>query len=188
MRAYIDESGRVAEPGLYVLAAVVVRPDHADDVRATLRAGVRHASRPFHWRLEEHADQESLAKTVGALGLVSVVAIATPVDKHRPERARKLCLVQLLWELQRRNVTDVLFESRRSAQDQEDKKLIAAAIRSQQLEPGLAYGFGYPSSEPLLWLPDLVAGAVNRARFDELDCCLQLLGGGVTILEVGDAT
>lgn len=122
----------MAEPGLYVLAAVVVHPDQAEDVRETLRAGVRHLSRPFHWRLEEHTDQESLAKTVGALDLVSVVAIATPVDKHRPERLRKLCL--------------------------------------------------------LLWLPDLVAGAVNRARFDELDCCLQPLGGGVTILEVGDAT
>lgn len=96
--------------------------------------------------------------------------------------------MQLLWELQRRNVTDVLFESRRSAQDPEDKKLIAAAIRSQQLEPGLVYGFGYPSSDPLLWLPDLVAGAVSRARFDKLDCCLQLLGGGVTMLEVGNAT
>ena len=108
VRAYIDESGRAAEPGLYVLAAVVVHPDEAEDVRETLRAGVRHPGRPFHWRLEEHRDQESLARTVGVLDVVSVVAIATPVDKHRPERARKLCLVQLLWELQRRNVTDVL--------------------------------------------------------------------------------
>lgn len=113
MRAYIDESGRVATPGLYVLAAVVVRVEQAESVREVLRAQVRHPGRPFHFRLEEHTDQERLAKTVGALDLVSVVAVATPVDKHRPERARKLCLTQLLWELQRRSIRDVLFESRR---------------------------------------------------------------------------
>ena len=188
MRAYIDESGRVATPGLYVLAAVVVRVEQAESVHEVLRAQVRHPGRPFHFRLEEHTDQERLAKTVGALDLVSVVAVATPVDKHRPERARKLCLTQLLWELQRRSIRDVLFESRRPAQDKEDRKLIAAAVRSQHLEPGLVFGFGHPDVEPLLWLPDLVAGAVNRSRFDAVHCCLALLGPGVTVLEVGDAT
>jgi hypothetical protein len=183
----VDESGRTAEPGLYVLAAVVVHAEQAEDVREVLRSGRRHQHRPFHWRMEEHDDQEAMAKLVGTIDLVSVVAVATPVDKHRTERARRLCMTQLLWELLRRNVTDVLFESRRPAQDREDQAHILHATQAQHLEPGLVYAFDHARNEPLLWLPDLVAGAVNRARFDAHDCCLQLLGPGVRVLEVGDS-
>jgi len=188
VRAYIDESGRNAAPGLYVLAGVVVLADQEDEVRAVLRSGLRHKRRRFHWREEEHTDQETMAKLVGELRLASLVAVATPVDPKRPERARRLCLTRLLWELEHRNVRNVLLESRGDAQDRDDRRHIGNAQRAQHLEPGLAFIFGNPKVEPLLWLPDLVAGAVNRARADELDCCLQLLGQDVTVLEVGDGT
>jgi len=188
MRAYVDESARNAEPGLYVLAGVVVDRDQADDVRAVLRSGLRHQRRRFHWREEEHTDQESMAKLVGSLDLMAVVVVATPVDPRRPERARRLCLTRLLWELEHRNARDVLLESRGPAQDRDDRRHIGNAQRAQQLEPGLVFGFGNPLAEPLLWLPDLLAGAVNRDRSEELDCCLELLGPGVTVIDVGDST
>jgi len=188
MRAYVDESGRTAAPGLYVLAAVVVLTGQEDEVRAVLRSGLRHRRQRFHWREEEHTDQETMAKLVGELQLASVVAVATPVDTKRPERARRLCLTRLLWELEHRNVHDVLLESRGDAQDRDDRRHIANTQRARHVEPDLVYAFGNPRAEPLLWLPDLVAGAVNRAHFDELDCCLRLLGPGVTVLEASDGT
>ena len=188
MKAYIDESGRNAAPGLYVLAGVVVRADQRDEVRAVLRSGLRHKRHRFHWREEEHTDQEAMAKLVGALRLASVVAVAAPVDAKRPERARRLCLTRLLWELEHRNVRDVLLESRGGVQDRQDRQHIANAQRARHLHTGLAFAFGDPKAGPLLWLPDLVAGAVSRARFDHLDCCLQLLGQDVTILDAGDGT
>lgn len=185
VRAYVDESARVAAPGLYVLAAVGVLEDQVQEVVAVLRSGLRHRRRRFHWREEEHADQEAMAKLFGSLGLLSVVAVATPVDKARPERARRRCLTRLLWELEQRDVRDVLFESRGDAQDLLDRKHIANTQRSQHLEPDLAFAFGDPRLEPLLWLPDLVAGAVNRDRSEHLGCCLQLLGQGITVIDVG---
>ncbi len=42
--------------------------------------------------------------------------------------------------------------------------------------------------EPLLWLPDLVAGAVAYARAGRGDECLSLLGEAVTVVEASDAT
>ena len=83
MRAYVDESVPVAAHGLYVLAGVVVRPEQAEPVRDVLRSELRHQRRPFHWRLEERTDRESMAKRIGALNLFAVVAVASPVDAHR---------------------------------------------------------------------------------------------------------
>ena len=40
-RAYVDESARAAAPGLYLLAAVVVSAEQAEDVRHVLRDGLR---------------------------------------------------------------------------------------------------------------------------------------------------
>lgn len=112
MRAYVDESVREAAPGLYVLASVAVPGDQADDVRSALRSGLRHRRPRFHWRDEQDADRQAMAKVASGLRLPSLVAVATPIDPHRSERARRLCLTQLLWELEQRDVLDVVFESR----------------------------------------------------------------------------
>jgi hypothetical protein len=48
VRAYVDESVRVAAPGLYVLTGVVVRSEQAEPVRDVLRSELRHQRRPFH--------------------------------------------------------------------------------------------------------------------------------------------
>ena len=181
-RAFLDESGHVGPPGLYVVAAVGVSLHEHDRVRLALRAALRHRRTRFHWRDEEHADQEVMARCVGELELVAVVAVATPVQPRRRERARRKCLTQLLWELQQRNVNDVLFESRRDHLDRSDQHHIGNEIRAGVLDRDLRYGFALPSEEPLLWLPDLVAGAVNRAMTEQRSCCLDLLGPHLTVL------
>lgn len=144
---------------LYVLAAVVVRDDQAESVREQLRAGLRHWRPRFHWRDEEQHDREAMAKLVDALDLLSLVAVCTPMDQHRPERARRCCLTHLLWELEQREVFAVLLESR-VHRDRDDQMHIANARRARQLGTALRFAFGAPLQEPRLWLPDLVAVAV----------------------------
>lgn len=187
MRAYVDESVRVAAPGLYVLAGVVVRPGQAEPVRDVLRRELRHQRRPFHWRLEERTDRESMAKRVGALDLSAVVAVASPVDAHRPERARRFCLTRMLWELEQRQVLDVLLESRTHL-DSEDRAHILGAQKAGHLTRELRYAFERPNLEPLLWLPDLVAGAVSYSRAGLDQQCLEHLQHIVTVVDVGGAT
>ena len=36
----------------------------------------------------------------------------------------------------------------------------------REVSPKLRIGFAYPSAEPPVWLPDIVAGAVSAARGD----------------------
>jgi hypothetical protein len=187
VRAYIDESVREGAPGLYVLASVAVPEERADDVRAVLRAGLRHRRPRFHWRDEQDSDRQAMAKVAGELQLQSLVAVSTPMDHKRPERARRACLTRLLWELEQRAVRDVLFESRQN-RDRDDRAHIVRAQKAGHCSSTLAYGFEMPLQEPLLWLPDLVAGAVAYARVGRGEQCLALLGDGVTVVDAGAGT
>jgi hypothetical protein len=187
VRAYIDESVREAAPGLYVLASVAVPADQADDVRAALRSGLRHRRPRFHWRDEEDGDRQAMAKVARELQLPALVAVSTPMDPKRPERARRVCLTRLLWELEQRGLLDVLFESRQN-RDRDDRAHIVRAQKAGHCSRSLTYGFELPLQEPLLWLPDLVAGAVAYARVGRGEECLALLGESVTVVDAGAGT
>lgn len=154
---------REAAPGLYVLASVAVPDDRADDVRQTLRSGLRHKRARFHWHDEQEGDRQAMAKLAADLQLSSLVAVSTPIDPKRPERARRACLTRLLWELEQWAVLDVVFESRQN-RDRADRAHIVRAQKARHVSAWLTYGFALPLQEPLLWLPDLVAGAVAHAR------------------------
>jgi hypothetical protein len=186
MRAYIDESVRVADPGLYVLASVVVPSEGAEDVRHALRDALRPRRRRFHWRDEEDGDRQAMAKLAAELQLASVVAVSTPMDRRRPERARRVCMTRLLWELGERGVHDMLFESRQH-RDRDDRSHILSAQKAGHAHQALRYAFAGALEEPLLWLPDLVAGAVAYARADVDVQYLETLGAQVVVVEAGGA-
>ena len=175
MRAYVDESVRVAAPGLYVLAAVTVSLDEAEEVRAVLRESLSQRQRRFHWRAESAQRREAMAKIVSVLALPGLVVITSPIDPRRRERARRVALTRLLWELEQRQVFDVLFESRQEIADQADRSHIGTCQRAGHVNRQLRYGFGQPLAEPLLWLPDLLAGATTTAYDRRGVECLSLL-------------
>jgi hypothetical protein len=176
VRAYLDESLRLTGSGLYVLAAVAVPPARADAVRETLRGDPLR--RRYHWHDENRASRTAMAGEVRALGLEAVAVVTRPVEAKKSERARRRCLLRLLWELSERGVSDVLIESRQR-RDKYDRHIIACAQRSGQVAPGLRYGFEPPLDECLLWLPDVVAGATARAFADGDRTFLDLLGATV---------
>jgi len=128
-----------------------------------------------------------MAKTVSELQLRSLVAVSTPMDPRRPERARRRCLTRLLWELEQQAVLDILFESRQN-RDRDDRAHIIRSQTAGHCSRSLTYDFQLPLQEPLLWLPDLVAGAVAYARAGRGQHCLALLGDTVTIVQAGDGT
>jgi len=187
VRAYVDESVREAAPGLYVLASVVVAEETADAVRDALRSSLRHRRPRFHWRDEQDTDRQAMAKVASELKLPSLVMVATPIDASRSERARRLCLTQLLWCLEQRQVLDVVFESRQN-RDGKDRAHIVRAQKAGHCSRSLRYGFALPLQEPLLWLPDLVAGAVAYSWAGRGEQCRALLGDSVTVVDAGDAT
>ncbi|MFC5829204.1 hypothetical protein [Nonomuraea insulae] len=70
----------------------------------------------------------------------------------------------LLWELGDHHVTDVVFERRDSELDQRDHKLVEVLQGRHAMPPRLRLAWCSPMLEPLLWLPDIVAGAKALAE------------------------
>lgn len=75
--------------------------------------------------------------------------------------------------------------SSRAERDAEDRAHIGNLRRAGHVPLDLGYAFARPKDEPLLWLPDTVAGAVSLALDDEGDeSYLATLGPRVQVLRL----
>lgn len=163
LQAWVDESVH-NDHGLYVLAAAVADPSVCEGHRNLLRTHVRSPRHRLHWVSEERKDRARLIESLAALDLAYVVTIAGPLSRKKTERARRKCFERLLLELGHIGVTTVWVESRGPALDQRDKTM-TAAMRSAGMPLGeLRIEFSKPLEEPMLWIPDAVAGAVAAAK------------------------
>ena len=181
--AFVDESARVRPPGLYVLAGVIVPVDDLADIRYEVRAAVPHRQLRFHWRDEQQRRRREFVKHTAQLDLSFVFVAGTPLKATRQERARRQCLRRLLWEFGERGVTDVVFESRDEPLNIRDRQVIAASQRASQSRQGLRYSFAWSKQEPLLWLPDALAGAVTAAAAGDPEY-LAMFGTAVTRIDI----
>jgi hypothetical protein len=169
--SWIDESMRYRPDGtaIYVLATAVVDNANVDDVRDAVRvlAGPRRPR--VHWRDADESERRKLVQSVGSLDAVHVVVVGTRLEAVRQERGRRHCLRRLLWKTNRVGVAQSVLESRGQTQDRADLAAVAAWRATRQVPPSHRVEFARPygpTGEPMLWLPDIVAGAVTAARGD----------------------
>ncbi|MEU4396433.1 hypothetical protein [Kribbella sp. NPDC023855] len=170
LSAWIDESiivGGNQHPGAYTLASVVADPAAADDLRDVLRSLRERKLRRLHWTSESAKRRDLIAHAIAGLDVAAVVALGTPVHRKKQERARRCCLECLLYELEDFGVTQAWFESRAALLDGRDRSLVDSARRTGLLSGRLSVDFALPIQEPMLWLPDAVAGAVTAAQLGE---------------------
>ena len=162
--AYVDESepDQRADPGVYMLAAALVVDDDATESRAAMRGLLRPGRNKVHWNREPDRHLE-LAKTVSETCGVHVVVVRAD-DHARVERRRRLCLERLLHELETLEVTRVVLEARQAKQNAADMAMLDA-LRARRIVTGELRMLHIPGpSEPLLWMPDVVAGAYGAHR------------------------
>jgi hypothetical protein len=72
-----------------------------------------------------------------------------------------------LYELASIGVREVCLESRTATPDRRDIRLVDSARRKGLIPRGFMVSFARPRDEPLLWIPDAVAGAVTGDRLGE---------------------
>ena len=130
--AFVDES-YVARTQHYLLAAVVVREDVLDDVRASVRAVRRRRRDAFHWHGEFDRSRTAMLELIAATSDLQIVVVSRPV-RH------------------------VVFESRTDVLDRRDGARIEGLRASMRIGPGLRFSFA-TKAEPLLWIADAAAGA-----------------------------
>ena len=153
--AYVDESYDLRPGGGYVLAAVLCTGD-AGPLRDLLRALRLPRQDRLHFRHEDDKRRILLAETIAGLALPMVAAFGlVRPGNATATRLRGRCLRRLYQELE--GVDTVVFESRGSRPDRHDSSVLAGIARPAA-PPTVS--FARARDEPMLWLPDILAGAV----------------------------
>lgn len=163
LHAWVDESVHVTA-GFYMVAAAVADVTQIESHRDAMRAIAPSPRRRIHWREEEDKDRLRIAEALGQLDLAHTIVVASPIDPRKQERARRKCFERLLPELAAIGVTRACLETRTAALNGRDRTLVAAMRGSGTLTESLRVEFGDPEAEPLLWIPDVIAGALGAAR------------------------
>ncbi|GAA4721504.1 hypothetical protein APR04_001505 [Promicromonospora umidemergens] len=187
LHAWVDESMRGPSDsgtGMYFMAAVVADPGACEETRDSLRALRSGKAKRLHWRHESEARQEKIAALIAELDAWSIVVVGMPLDSKRQERARRQCMERLLFELDQIGVTAVHLESRHAALNKKDKTMAAALYSKTVISAALRVAFALPHEEPMLWVPDAVAGIVNAARSGGVDALRLILGTAIREIDV----
>jgi len=164
--AFADESMRRVgtETKCYFMAAAIIPDNECTAVRDVLRALARRSVKRIHWRDEQDAAKELIVKTILTARVESLVVVGTMIEHSNEERARQQVLKYLLFELDQRDVSHALLESRFPERDRFDMKSIGQFRNGKYLSRRLRVDHGKPLQEPLLWVPDAVAGAAGDHR------------------------
>lgn len=178
--AFVDESFRRAQDGcgLFLLSAVCVPDLHRVDVEQTLRSQLRPNQLRWHFRDERPAARHGFIAAVAGLHVLGAEGFtfwcSTPTQR-KAEQARVRCLWGLLAALKASRIDSVVIESRQEHNDRKDRREILGAQRAGVASDRLSYRHARPKGEPLLWLPDALAGAVGMSVADGDHQLLRLL-------------
>ncbi|MFG3207952.1 hypothetical protein [Streptomyces sp. NPDC048192] len=167
--AWSDESFQEHDDtGFYIIAAAVIPDDARDQVREEmLRLQARHASTKVHWTKADTAQRDQLARAVAALDGLHVVAVGAPVRPRRQERARAHCLNLLVCELHGFGVEHLFMEARDPVLNARDVATVQQARYALPKDAVFRLDHLPGTAEPLLWVADIVAGAVRAEKLGE---------------------
>ncbi|WDZ91413.1 DUF3800 domain-containing protein [Nocardiopsis sp. HUAS JQ3] len=164
--AYADESFLEHDHrGYYVVANAIVDPQHSEEARQAMDAlrGGRRIGKT-HWTEMDVPQRKQASDAVAAIEGVHIIAVGTPVPPRRQERARARCLEQLVPELHDYGVETMIMEARSPALNKRDIRTIIGARYA--LPKGAQFTIEHTkgAEEPLLWVADVLAGAVRAGR------------------------
>ncbi|NYI06228.1 hypothetical protein [Allostreptomyces psammosilenae] len=160
-RAYLDESepDRRVSPGVYLMAAAVPDPEAVEPVRETLRLLRRPEQRKLHWHAESAKRRREIVEAIVALPALHVVVVLNGQPGESSERRRRKCLRRMAWELDQRDVVELVAEARERKQNGRDLEVFQALRAERSIRAGLRLFHEPGPSEPLLWIADAIAGA-----------------------------
>lgn len=126
----------------------------------------------------DHQEKLEVAKRIADFDELHVVTVGTPVRPKRQERSRAMCLQRLVVELHGVGVDTLVAEARQADLNKRDIDSVRHARLHLPKRTAFRIEHRFGKDEPLLWIPDVVAGAV-RARLTGDDAFFQPLSGCV---------
>ncbi|OBA66268.1 hypothetical protein A5780_14500 [Nocardia sp. 852002-20019_SCH5090214] len=183
LTAWGDESGSQPErdPGTYLLAAALVEADDVEVVRKTMDGLRLPGEKKVHWQQSSDERRELLVRTVAELPSVSVVVVHHEQDAN-DRRHRRKCLEYLLPQLAEMPCSHITFESRKDL-DRSDQDILGKFRARKVIGAGLRIHHSVGRTEPVLWVADVVCGAVVQQRVGNPHY-LDQLGGLIDIRHI----
>ncbi|MGW7674391.1 hypothetical protein ACWGJX_46315 [Streptomyces sp. NPDC054775] len=116
----------------------------------------------------DHTERTEATELVARQDGLHIVSVGSPVPRRKQERARSKCLNALIFELHHFGVSRLCLEAREKELNARDIRTIATA-RQTVLPKGTPMRAEHipGATEPLLWISDIVAGAVRAQRLGD---------------------
>ncbi|MGY4772899.1 hypothetical protein ACXC9Q_38845 (plasmid) [Kribbella sp. CWNU-51] len=154
--AFVDESTTQHD---YVVCAILLGPHKLEDARRALKQLRMPGQRRIHMTKECDSRRRRILSAVADLELEAVLYRAL-LDRRPHREARDDCLRAMVPDLLARGAARLAIES--CDQDRQDRQIIGDVLAKERAHDRLAYRHEKPSSEPLLWLPDIIGWAYTR--------------------------
>jgi hypothetical protein len=153
MHAFADESRR----GDYLVCAVTIAPSDLDSARKTLKS----LRAPRSARIHMSHDSRRASQIIRGVVALDLQAHLYVVDLggRSERRARDRALAAMATDLDTLHVRQLWLES--CDQDRRDREVIRTALATSP-GSGFAYRHTSPTSEPMLWVPDVLAWAWGK--------------------------
>ena len=91
---------------------------------------------------------------------------------------------RLYFELHMRDVDTVWVESRHEGLNRRDREMVDALRSKGAIGASMRVEFALPKQEPMLWIPDAVAGAVGAFRKDGDHRARTVLGDSIEEISI----
>jgi len=176
--AYIDESEAELSSGesAYVIAATFIADTDRADIRERMISLKPSHLKKVHWYEEPSPRRAKLVAEIADFQALHQVVVRWCGDHESQERRRRQCLEVVLRELDIAGVTQVLIEARENKQNLRERQWVNDLRSGRRISSRLRVDHVAGPAEPLLWIPDIVAGTVND----------QLKGSGQHVLALQD--
>lgn len=167
--AWSDESFQEHDDtGFYIIAAALIPDAACERVRARmLHLQAKHAPAKLHWTKRDNTERAELARAVAVLDGLYIVAVGAPVRPRRQERARAHCLSLLVCELYGFGVEHLFMEARDQILNARDVATVQQARYALPKDARFRLDHLAGADEPLLWVADIVAGAVRAEKLGD---------------------
>lgn len=166
--AYIDESSARRPPRNqeYMVCAAILESADLDKVRAELRPLLLPGQIKLHWTDERTSRRRKIVETLSTIDSMQAVITHRSELSKKTERYRRKCLEQMYFELSSMDIQSVTLESRQEAQNRKDIEHIVV-LQGQGQGAGIRLQHVRGGDDPLLWIPDIVLGALNSVYLGE---------------------
>lgn len=191
--AYLDESYRIEPSGqtYYIMTAAIIEHDQRDIVRSDI---TRIAEATYWHTTNALQTNEGRTKTRELLDYLgdpsgtetAFIAHQHPISTadHDGEATREICLTALLHHINNNQNVDLFVLERRLNRTMEnrDARTKKIAIDQRLIKPSTRLFQTSPSTEPLLWIPDLICSAYRHNITQQTPDLYQRISALCTIL------